>query len=127
MELSKNTGINKNIIQLIEDNQPLYEPIYTLSLIELETLKGYIKTHLKIVFIWLSKFLTSASIFFDKKPDGSFYLCINYRDVNNLTIKNWYPLTQIEKFFDRLDWAKRFTQLDLTSVYHRMKLWEDDK
>lgn len=88
MELSKNTGINKHIIQLIEGNQPLYKPIYTLNLIELETLKGYIETHLKSVFIWLSKFLTGASIFFDKKPDDSFCFCINYRDVNNLTIKN---------------------------------------
>lgn len=51
MELPKNTGINKHIIKLIEDKQPLYRPIYSLDLVELETLKSYIKTQLKTRYI----------------------------------------------------------------------------
>lgn len=49
--LLKSTGNNEHVIELVEDKQPSYEPIYTLSLVELETLKIYIKTHLKARFI----------------------------------------------------------------------------
>ncbi len=82
---------------------------YALSPVELETLKTYIETHLKTGFIWPSKSPAGAPILFDKKPDGSFYLCVDYRGLNKLTIKNWYPLPLIGKVLDRLDWAKQFT------------------
>lgn len=78
MELPENTGINKYIIKLGDDNQSLYRPIYILILIELETLKIYIKTYLKTKFICLSKSLADAFIFFNKKPDDNFHLCIDY-------------------------------------------------
>lgn len=55
---------------------------------KLETLKAYIKTHLKSGFIQYSKSPANASIFFDKKLDSNLYLCINYPGLNNLTIKN---------------------------------------
>lgn len=66
MKLPKNICINKHIIVLIEGKQLLYSPIYTLSLVELETLKDYIKTHLKTRFIWLSKSLSNTTIFLTK-------------------------------------------------------------
>ncbi len=88
MELPENTSMNKHIIELIEGKQPPYGPIYTLSLVELETLKTYIKTYLKPGFIRPSKSPISAPILFNKKPDGSLRLCVNYRGFNNLTIKN---------------------------------------
>lgn len=55
---------------------------------KLETLKTYIKTHLKNEFIWSFKSLTGTSIFLDKKPDAKFSLSVNYQGLNNLTIKN---------------------------------------
>ncbi len=76
---------------------------------ELETLKIYIKTHLKTEFIQLFKSPARALILVDKKPDSSLYLCIDYRGFNNLTIKNWYPLLLIGESLDRLGRAKRFT------------------
>ncbi len=88
MELPENTGMNKHAIELIQWKQPPYGPIYALSLVELETLKTYIETHLKMGFIRPSKSPTGAPIFFDKKSDGSLRLCIDYRGFNNLTIKN---------------------------------------
>ncbi len=89
---------------------------------ELETLKTYIETHLKTGFIRPSKSPADAPILFDKKPDGSLRLCVDYRGLNNLTIKNRYPLPLIGKSLDRLGRAKRFTQLDLTSAYHQMRI-----
>ena len=71
-------GMNKYIIKLIDGKQSLYGPIYALSCIKLEMLKTYIKTHLKTGFIQPSKFLARASILFDKKPNGSLCLHINY-------------------------------------------------
>lgn len=66
MKLPKNKNINKYAIKLVEDKQPSYNPIHTLSLIELETLKTYIKAYLK-TFIWLFKFLINVSILVKKK------------------------------------------------------------
>ena len=55
---------------------------------ELEILKTYIETHLKTGFTGPSKSSAGVPILFDKKPDGSFHLCVDYRGLNNLTIKN---------------------------------------
>ncbi len=63
-------------------------------------------------------YTTGTPILFDKKQDGSLRLCIDYRGINNLTIKNWYPLPLVGKSLDQLDWAQCFTQLDLTNAYH---------
>ena len=72
------TKLNKHVINLKDGKQPLHRPIYSLGPIELGTLKIYIKTHLKTGFIQLFKSPLGAPILFDKKPDGSFCLCINY-------------------------------------------------
>ncbi len=127
MELPKNTSLNEHAIKLVEEKQPPYGPIYALSPVELETLKTYIETYLKTGFIRPFKSSTSAPIFFDKKPDGSLRLCVDYQGLNNLIIKNWYPLLLIGEALDRLGRAKRFIQLDLTSIYHRMRIREGDK
>ena len=127
MELPKNIGINEFAIKLIEGKQLPYGPIYSLELVELETLKTYIETHPKTKFVQPSKSPAGASIFFDKKPKRSFRLCVNYRGLNNITIKNRYLLSLIGEFLDWLGRAKRFNRLDLTSTYYRMKIREDDE
>ncbi len=109
MELPEITGINEHAIELVGGKQPPYGPIYSLSPVELETLKTYIETHLKTRFICPSKSPAGAPVLFDKKPDGSLRLCVDYRGLNNLTIKNRYPLPLIGESLDRLGRAKRFT------------------
>ncbi len=94
-------GINNHTIKLIDDWQPLYNPIYSLGLVELEILKIYIKTNLANGFIRPSKSPVGVLIFLDKKPDGSLRLCVNYWDLNNLTIKNQYLLPLVE---ESLNW-----------------------
>ena len=127
MVLPERTELNEHAIDLEDGKQPPYGPIYSLGPVELETLKTYIKTHLKTGFIRPSKSPASAPILFDKKPDGSLRLCVNYQGLNNLTIKNRYPLPLIEESLDRLGQAKRFTQLDLTSASHQMRIKEGDE
>ena len=118
MELLENTGINKHTIELVESKQPSYGPIYSLSPVELEILKTYIKIHLKNGFICPSKSPASASILLDKKHDGSLCLCVDYRGLNILMIKNCYPFSLIGKSLDRLGHDKRLIWLDLTSAYY---------
>ena len=77
-ELSENTGINEHAIELEKGKQPPFGPIYSLSPGDLETLKTYIETNLANGFIRPSKSSAEAPILFDRKPDGSLCLCINY-------------------------------------------------
>ena len=108
-ELPENTGMNEHAIELEEGKQPPFSPIYSLGPVELETLKTYIKTNLANSFIRPSKSPAGAPIFFDRKPDGSLRFCVDYWGLNNITIKNQYPLLLIGKSLDRLGRARRFT------------------
>ena len=119
--------MNQHAIELQKDQQPSYGSIYNLGLVELETLKTYIKTNFANSFIWTSKSPAGTSILFVRKPDGSLRLCVDYWGLNNLTIKNRYPLPLIGKSLDQLGRAKRFTQLDLTNAYHWMRIKKGDK
>ena len=125
--LSKRTKLNEHAINLEDGKQPPYGPVYSLGLVKLETLKIYIETHLKTGFIWPFKSPAGAPILFDKKPDGSFRPCVDYWGLNNLTIKIRYLLALIGESPDWLGRAKRFIQLDLTSVYYQIKIKEGDE
>ena len=94
---------------------------------ELETLKTYIEPNLANGFIRSSKSPIGALIFFDWKPDGSLCLYMDYWCLNNITIKNRYPLPLIGESLDQHGWAKRFTQLDLTITYHRIRICESNE
>ena len=101
------TRVNEYAMKLEKSKQPSYEPIYSLKLIELETFKIYIKTNLVNSFIKALKLLANALILFVCKPDGSFCLCINYRGLNNLKIKNRYALPLIGNSLHWLGWVKQ--------------------
>lgn len=103
IELPENTGINKHEIELVEGKKSLYGPIYSLGPVELEILRMYIKTYLKTGFIRPSKSRVGAPILFSKRSDSCLRLYINYRDLNNLTIKNQNSLSLISKSLDRLN------------------------
>ncbi len=127
IELPEYIEINDYAIELVDDWQPPYGPIYSFGPVELETLKADIKNNLINGFIRPFKSPAGVPILFDKKPDGSLRLCIDYRGLNNLTIKNWYPLPLVKKSLDRLGWARRFIQLNLTNAYYRIRIREGDK
>ena len=118
-ELLEYTEINNLTIKLVDGcHQLSYGPIYSLGPVELKILKAYIETNLANRFNRPSKSPDSAPILFNRKSDGFLWLCVNYRGLNNLTIKNRYLLPLIEESLDRLERARRFIQLNLTSAYH---------
>ena len=105
----ENTGMNEHAIKLKKSKQPPFGPLDSLGPVELETLKTYIETNLANGFIWPSKSPAEAPILFDRKPDGSICLCMDYRGLNNITIKDQYPQPLIDKSLDRLGRTKQFT------------------
>ena len=107
-ELLKYTGINNHPINLLDNKQLPYGPIYSLGPMELEILKTYIKANLASDFIRPSKFPAGILILFVQKKDGSLCLYIDYQGFNNVTIKNHYLLLLIGKLLDCLDCAKYF-------------------
>ena len=108
-KLPENTRMNKHVIELEEDKELLFDLIYSLELIKLETLKTYIETNLANGFIQLFKSPARILIFFDKKSDESLHLYVDYRSLNNINIKNQYLLSLIGELLDWLGRARRFT------------------
>lgn len=88
IELPEHTNINDHPIDLVDDKQSSYDPIYSLGLMELKILKTYIEINLVNSFIQPSQSPACTPILLIKKKNSSFWLCINYWGLNNLIIKN---------------------------------------
>nr|GFC07009.1 putative reverse transcriptase domain-containing protein [Tanacetum cinerariifolium] len=67
-----------------------------------------------------------APVLFVKKKDGSFQMCIDYRELNKLTVKNRYPLPRIDDLFDQLQGSSVYSKIDLRLGYHQLRLREED-
>ena len=77
-------------------------------------------------FIRLSLLPWGAPVLFVKKKDGTGRLCVDYRQLNKVTIRNKYPLPRIDDLFDQLQGAKVFSKIDLRSGYHQLRIRESD-
>ncbi|WMV41161.1 hypothetical protein MTR67_034546 [Solanum verrucosum] len=109
-------------IDLLPDTQPISIPPYRMAPAELKELKEQLKDLLNKGFIQLSISLWGALVLFVKKKDGSLRMCIDYRQLNKVTIKNNYPLPGIDDLFDQLQGANFFSKIDLHSGYHQLRV-----
>ena len=114
-------------IDLKANALPPFGPLYNLSEKELTTLKDYIDKNLANGFIVRSKSPAGAPILFVKKSDGSLRLCVDYRRLNAITVKNKYPIPLVSEILDRLKKAKRFTKLDLRGAYNLIRIKQGDE
>ncbi|CAA0817174.1 Unknown protein, partial [Striga hermonthica] len=113
-------------IDLIPGAGPVSKAPYRMAPKELQELKAQIQELLRLGFIRPSVSPWGASVLFVKKKDSSMRMCIDYRDLNRLTIKNKYPLPRIDDLFDQLRGAYVFSKIDLRSGYHHLKIKESD-
>ncbi|KAA3465758.1 DNA/RNA polymerases superfamily protein [Gossypium australe] len=113
-------------IDLLLGTAPVSIAPYRMALKELVELKVQIQELLDRGFIRPSVSPWGAPVLFVKKKDGSMRMCIDYRQLNKLTIKNKYPLPRIDDLFDQLKGASVFSKIDLRSGYHQLRVKEAD-
>lgn len=114
-------------IELEPGTQPPFGPIYGLTQPELHALKEYIDEHLAKGFIRHSKSPAGAPILFVKKKDGSLRMCVDYRGLNKITIKNRYPLPLISNLLDQLATARVYSKIDLRGAYNLVRIKPGDE
>ena len=114
-------------IELIPNTEPPARAPYRMAPPELEELRRQLKELLDAGYIRPSKAPYGAPVLFQKKHDGSLRMCIDYRALNKLTVKNKYPIPLIADLFDQLGNARWFTKLDLRSGYYQVRIAEGDE
>jgi hypothetical protein len=114
------------VIDLIPGTSPIAKRPYRMAASELTELKKQLEELQRIGFIRPSSLPWGAPVLFVKKKDGSMRLCVDYRALNEVTIKNKYPLPRIDDLFDQLKGAKYFSKIDLRSGYFQLKIRESD-
>ena len=90
-------------------------------------LQEYIDLNLKLGRIRPSKSPAGAPILFVPKKDGGLRLCVDYRGLNRVSVKNRYPLPLISKILDRLSGTTYFSKIDVQDAYYRIRIKEGDK
>ena len=113
-------------IHLVPGEEPAHKSPYRLNNTRMEELKRQIEVLLEQGWIRPSSSPFSAPVLFVPKKDGQWRMCIDYRALNKITVKNRYPLPKVEELMDRLHRACYFTKLNLYSGYHQIKLREED-
>jgi hypothetical protein len=113
-------------IELITGTAPISKRHYRMDVKDLAELKKKIEELLSKGFICPSSSPWGAPTLFVDKKDGSRRLCIDYRSLNEVTIKNKYPLPRIEDLFDQMIGAKVFSKIYLRSGYHQLKIRVED-
>ena len=104
-------------IDLLPETNPISIPSDRMAPTELKKLKAQLKDLLDKGFIRSSISPRGASVLFVKKKDGSFRMCIDYRQLNKVIIKNKYPLPRIANLFDQFQGESYFSMIDLRSWY----------
>jgi transposase InsO family protein len=113
-------------INLEPGSSPTWGTVYRMSPAELDEVRKQLDVLLQNGWIRPSESPFGAPILFVRKKDGSLRMCVDYRRLNAITVKNRAPLPRIEELFDQLNGATVFSKLDLAQGYHQMRVAEED-
>ena len=113
-------------IEVVPGSKPVSKPAYRLSHSEAQEVERQLAEYVRKGFIRPSSSPWASPILLVKKKDGSMRMCVDYRSLNQLTIKNKYPMPRIDELFDQLKGAKYFSKIDLRSGYHQVRIREQD-
>ena len=106
--------------------KPPTKNAYRMAPLELAELRKQLNEFLVAEFIKPAKAPYRTPVLFQKKKDESLRLCIDYRALNKVTVRNRYPFPIINDLFDQLDGAQYFTKLDLQSGYYQVRIAQGD-
>jgi hypothetical protein len=125
-KLSKH-DFHDHVIKILSNRDFFFDFIYNLSTTELKILKNYIDEYMKKNFI--IKFVSFVEIFilFVKKTNDKFRLCVNYKELNEIIIKNRYSLFFINENLNKLFEAKIFIKLNVKNVFHRIRVRKENE
>ncbi|GJZ62283.1 putative reverse transcriptase domain-containing protein [Tanacetum coccineum] len=113
-------------IDLVPGAAPVARAPYRLAPAKMQELSTQLQELSDKGFIRPSSSPWGAPVLFVKKKDGSFRMCIDYRELNKLTMKNRYPLPRIDDLFDQLQGSRVYSKIDLRSGYHQLRVREED-
>nr|GEU36401.1 putative reverse transcriptase domain-containing protein [Tanacetum cinerariifolium] len=113
-------------IELIPGATPVARAPYRLAPSEMKQLSKQLQELSEKGFIRPSSSTWGAPVLFVKKKDGSFRMCIDYHELNKLSVKNRYPLPRIDDLFDQLQGSSVYSKIDLRSGYHQLRVREKD-
>ena len=113
-------------IELHPGTSPISMTPHRMAPVELHELRVQIQELLYKGFIRMSTSPWGAPVLFAKKKDKTFRLCIDYRQLNSVTIKNRYPLPRIDDLFDQLRGARVYSKIDLLTGYHQLRVRDTD-
>nr|GEX72934.1 putative reverse transcriptase domain-containing protein [Tanacetum cinerariifolium] len=113
-------------INLVPGATPVARATYCLALSEKNELSDQLQEFSKKGFIRLSSSARGALVLFMKKKYGTFHMCIDYRELNKLKIKNCYPLPRINDLFDQPQGLSVYSKIDLRFGYHQLRIQEED-
>nr|GEU35740.1 putative reverse transcriptase domain-containing protein [Tanacetum cinerariifolium] len=105
---------------------PIAHAPYRLAPSKMQELSNQLQEIVYRCFICPSTSLWGASVLFVKKKYGSFRMCIDYRELNKLSVKNRYPLPRIDDLFDQLQGSSVYSKIDLRSCYHQLRVRDED-
>nr|GEY42884.1 hypothetical protein [Tanacetum cinerariifolium] len=105
---------------------PVARAPYRLAPAKMQELSTQLQELFDRGFIRPSSSLWGAPVLFVKKKYGSFWMCIDYRELNKLTVKNRYPLPRIDDLFDQLQGSRVYSKIDMRSGYHQLRVREED-
>jgi hypothetical protein len=111
------------VIDLVPRTTPIAKGSYHVVANELEELKKQLWKLQEKGYIRLGLSPWGSPVLFMKRKDGSLCMCIDHWSLNEVTIKNMYPLPWIDDLFDQLKGAKYFSKIDLRSGYYQVKIW----
>ena len=111
-------------IELHPSTSPISMTLHRMAPVELQELRVQLQELLDKGFIRLSTSPWGAPVLFAKKKDKTLRLCIDYRQLNWVTIKNRYPLLRIDDLFDQLRGARVYSKIDLRTGYHQLRVRE---
>nr|GEW55432.1 putative reverse transcriptase domain-containing protein [Tanacetum cinerariifolium] len=112
-------------IDLVPGATPVARAPYRLAPSEMKELADQLQELTDKGFIRPSSSPWGAPVLFVKKKDGSFWMCIDYRELNKLTVKNRYPLPRIDDLFDQLQGSSVYSKIDMRLGYHQLRVREE--